>query len=86
MAPIGRLKDGGALAGSTLTMDVAFATMIKNFGMNPIDAVAMYCTRPAAYIGESSVGDFAVGKKANFLSFNEDWELQQVYFEGGLIS
>ena len=83
---VARLKDGGALAGSTLTMDVAFATMIKNFGMNPVDAVAMYCTRPAAYIGESSVGDFAVGKKANFLSFNEDWELRQVYFEGELIS
>lgn len=83
---VARLKDGGALAGSTLTMDVAFATMIKNFAMNPVDAVAMYCTRPAAYIGESSVGDFAVGKKANFLSFNEDWQLQQVYFQGELVS
>lgn len=83
---VARLKTGGALAGSTLTMDVAFANAIKLLGLNPVDAVAMYCTRPAAYIDDSSIGDIAVGKKANFLVMNEDWQLGQVYFAGELVS
>jgi N-acetylglucosamine-6-phosphate deacetylase len=83
---VARLIDGGALAGSTLTMDVAFATAAKDFGMNPVDAVAMYCTRPASYIGADNVGDIAVGKQANFLVMNEAWQLQQVYFAGQLVS
>lgn len=83
---VARLKEGGALAGSTLTMDKAFATAVNDLGMNPVDAVAMYCTRPASYIGAENVGDIAVGKKANFLVFGERWQLQQVYFEGALVS
>lgn len=83
---VARLKNGGALAGSTLTMDKAFNTAIKDFAMNPVDAVAMYCTRPAAYIGAEDVGDIAVGKQANFLVFDGDWNLEQVYFAGALVS
>ena len=46
----------------------------------------MYCTRPAALLGETSVGDIALGKKANFLVMDDGWKLQQVYFEGALVS
>lgn len=83
---VARLKGGTSLAGSTLTMDRAFATAIHDLGMNPIDAVAMYCTRPAAFLGETSVGDIALSKKANFVVMSQDWNLQQVYFEGELVS
>jgi N-acetylglucosamine-6-phosphate deacetylase len=83
---VARLKNGGALAGSTLTMDKAFSTAINVLGMNPVDAVAMYCTSPAAYLAAKDVGDIAVGKKANFLVMDEKWQLKQVYFEGGLVS
>jgi N-acetylglucosamine-6-phosphate deacetylase len=83
---VARLKGGTALAGSTLTMDRAFATAIKDFAINAVDAVAMYCTRPAALLGETSVGDIALGKKANFLVMDDGWKLQQVYFEGALVS
>ena len=83
---VARLKGGTALAGSTLTMDRAFATAIKDFAINAVDAVAMYCARPAALLGETSVGDIALGKKANFLVMDDGWKLQQVYFEGALVS
>jgi N-acetylglucosamine-6-phosphate deacetylase len=83
---VARLKGGTALAGSTLTMDRAFATAIEDFTIDPVDAVAMYCTRPAALIGETTVGDIALGKKANFVVLSDDWNLQQVYFEGELVS
>ncbi|MEY3400303.1 MAG: hypothetical protein RLZZ486_771 [Actinomycetota bacterium] len=83
---VARLKNGGALAGSTLTMDKAFATAINLLGMNPVDAVQMYCARPASYLDAAEVGDIAIGKKANFLVMNKDWQLKQVYFEGELVS
>ncbi len=83
---VARLKEGGALAGSTLTMDVAFATAVNDFGMNPVDGGAMFCARPAADIDEANVGDIAVGKRANFLVMDEAWKLQQVYFAGELVS
>lgn len=83
---IARLKSNGSLAGSTLTMDKAFSNAIHILGMNPIDAIAMYCTRPAAFLGEHEVGDIAVGKQANFLVMDESWQLQQVYLKGALVS
>ncbi|MBU3692872.1 MAG: amidohydrolase family protein [Candidatus Nanopelagicaceae bacterium] len=83
---VARLKTGGALAGSTLTMDKAFATAINLLGINPVDAVQMYCTRPAFYLAAKNVGDIAIGKKANFLVMNDEWQLKQVYFEGELVS
>ena len=83
---VARLRDGGALAGSTLTMDQAFANMVNLFGLSPVDAVATYCTRPAAYLKQSDVGDIAVGKRANFLVMDDKWALKQVYFAGQLVA
>lgn len=83
---VARLKGKESLAGSTLTMDKAFANAINILGLDPIDAISMYCTRPAAFLGEDQVGDIGVGKRANFLVMNEGWQLQQVYFGGMLVS
>lgn len=83
---VARLKDKGALAGSTLTMDRAFSNAIQNAGVAPLQAVQMYCSRPAQAIGETDVGDIAIGKRANFLVMDETWQLLQVYFEGELVS
>ncbi len=83
---VARLLDGGALAGSTLTMDQAFANMVNLLGLSPVDAVAAFCTRPAAYLKQSEVGDIAVGKRANFLVMGDKWSLKQVYFAGQLIA
>jgi N-acetylglucosamine-6-phosphate deacetylase len=51
-----------------------------------VNAVNIFSTNPAKLLGEDLVGDIAVGKKANFLTFDEKWNLNEVYFEGELVS
>jgi N-acetylglucosamine-6-phosphate deacetylase len=83
---VARLSSNGALAGSMLTMDKAFKNAMDNLDLNLVTAVNFFSTNPAKLLGEDLVGDIAVGKKANFLSFDEKWNLNEVYFEGELVS
>lgn len=54
------------LAGSTLTMDVAFLNLINNFGISPTEAVKMTATRAAEIISAKDFGAISVGKLAKF--------------------
>lgn len=83
---VARLTSNGALAGSMLTMDKAFKNAMDNLGLELVTAVNFFSTNPAKLLGENLVGDIAVGKKANFLTFDEKWNLNEVYFEGDLVS
>jgi len=83
---VARLSSNGALAGSMLTMDKAFKNAMDNLGLDLVNAVNIFSTNPAKLLGEDLLGDIAVGKKANFLSFDEKWKLNEVYFEGELVS
>jgi len=83
---VARLSSTGALAGSMLTMDKAFKNAMNSLNLELITAVNFFSTNPAKLLGETLVGDIAVGKKANFLTFDEKWNLNEVYFEGELVS
>ena len=83
---VARLSSTGALAGSMLTMDKAFKNAMNSLNLELITAVNFFSTNPAKLLGENLVGDIAVGKKANFLTFDEKWNLNEVYFEGELVS
>ena len=83
---VARLSSNGALAGSMLTMDQAFKSAMVNLGLDIVTAVNFFSANPAKLLGEDIVGDIAVGKKANFLNFDEKWNLNEVYFEGELVS
>jgi len=83
---VARLSSTGALAGSMLTMDKAFKNAMNSLNLELITAVNFFSTNPAELLGETLVGDIAVGKKANFLTFDEKWNLTEVYFEGELVS
>jgi N-acetylglucosamine-6-phosphate deacetylase len=83
---VARLSSNGALAGSMLTMDKAFKNAMDNLDIDLVNAVNIFSTNPAKLLGEDLLGDIAVGKKANFLTFDEKWNLNEVYFEGELVS
>jgi N-acetylglucosamine-6-phosphate deacetylase len=83
---IARLSSNGALAGSMLTMDRAFKNAMENLGLDLSQAIKAFSTNPARAIGQEDVGDIAVGRKANFLLLDQDWNLKQVYFEGELVA
>jgi N-acetylglucosamine-6-phosphate deacetylase len=62
------LAGGGSLAGSTLTMDVAFRNLVKSCGLGVLDAVAAACTRPAELLGLGDVtGRLATGFAADLV-------------------
>jgi N-acetylglucosamine-6-phosphate deacetylase len=83
---VARLSSNGALAGSMLTMDQAFKNAMVNLELDLVTAVNFFSTNPAKLLGEDHVGDIAVGTKANFLTFDQEWNLNEVYFEGELVS
>lgn len=67
---IARLTSNGALAGSTLTMEEAFLNFINKDGADLVTAVHASSTLPAKVLGLDNVGEIAVGKKANILTFD----------------
>jgi len=66
------LADGGSLAGSTLTMDLAFRNLVRSCGLGVLDAVAAACTRPAALLGLADVtGRLAAGLAADIVLLDD---------------
>jgi len=71
-----RLKDGGALAGSVLTMNRAVANIIQWTGLPVNAAVRMASLNPAWVLGISEeVGSIEVGKLANMAVFDRDFNV-----------
>ncbi|AHI01974.1 N-acetylglucosamine-6-phosphate deacetylase [Kutzneria albida] len=74
---------GGSLAGSTLTMDRAFANFVLSCGMSVPEAVAATATRPAELIGLADrVGAIRPGLRADFVVLDEEFKVRDVYRAG----
>jgi N-acetylglucosamine-6-phosphate deacetylase len=80
-----RLVEGGSLAGSTLTMDVAFRAIVERFHRTPLEAVQATATRPAAVLKRTDIGVIAPGARANLLLWNEH-ALARVMVDGGWVA
>lgn len=72
---VARLDSNGSLAGSTLTMDVAFRNFYRS-GASLAQCVRAASTLPAKTLGLSSVGSIAVGKKADLIEASEDLDFK----------
>jgi N-acetylglucosamine-6-phosphate deacetylase len=68
---IARLDSNGSLAGSTLTMDLAFINLLKS-GSSLSQAVSAASTLPARTLGLNDVGSISVGKKAHLLELTSE--------------
>lgn len=80
-----RLVDGGSLAGSTLTMDAAFRTIMRRFQRSPLEAVEATATRPARMLRRPDLGMIAPGARADLLVWKDD-SLSGVMQEGRWIA
>ncbi|MGH8774325.1 MAG: N-acetylglucosamine-6-phosphate deacetylase [Jiangellaceae bacterium] len=80
---VARLVEGGAIAGSTLTMDRAFRFVVEA-GVAVEDAVLMASTTPATLLGLADrVGSIAVGLDADLVILDGSFDRQAVMARGG---
>jgi len=74
------------LAGSRLTMDVAFRNFMTHTGVSVPELFRMASTTPARAVGaDRMVGSIEPGKYADLVLLDEDLRLQQVIFRGTFV-
>lgn len=77
-----RLAEGGALAGSVLTLDRALCNALAA-GIQLPRASALVSAAPARYLGLADRGELAVGKRADIVELGDDYNVEQVFVAGG---
>ena len=76
----------GNLSGSRLTMDVVCQNFVRHTKSSIFDTFLAAAANPAKAIGMySEIGSIAVGKKANLVLTDDNFNIKKVIFEGGLI-
>ena len=78
---VARLADGGAIAGSTLTLDLAVRVAVAA-GVRLEDALRAVTENPAAYLRLPDVGRFAPGCRADAVVLSEDLDVARVLYGG----
>ncbi|MGL4232681.1 MAG: N-acetylglucosamine-6-phosphate deacetylase [Casimicrobium sp.] len=76
-----RLPDG-TLAGSTLTMDIAFRNLIDVLQLDLVNAARRTSTFACDYLNLTDRGRIASGMYADLVVMDRDLKVQQVYAEG----
>ncbi|PQP81040.1 N-acetylglucosamine-6-phosphate deacetylase [Paenibacillus sp. PCH8] len=78
-----RLKEGGALAGSTLTMIRGFRYLVQEVGMSLNAASRAASLTPARLLGiDHRTGSLAQGKQADFVLLNAELDIEGVWVKG----
>jgi N-acetylglucosamine-6-phosphate deacetylase len=74
----------GTLAGSVLTMDAAFRTLVERIGFSLVDAATMCATTPARELGLVGHGLLAVDAAADVVVLDAQLAVVQTYVGGQL--
>ena len=74
--------EDGTLAGSVLTMDGAFRTLVTRVGLSLPDAARMCATTPAAELGLADTGSLAPGFLADLVVLGPGLTVRQTYISG----
>jgi len=78
-----RLRDGGALAGSVLTLNKSVRNIIQWTGLPVPQAVRMASLTPARVLGlDSEMGSIEAGKLANLAVFDQDFNVVSTILRG----
>jgi len=76
------ILDDGTLAGSTLTMDGAFGTIVAGFGFSVAEAAVMCSTTPARELGLTGFGVIAEGGIADIVVLNRQFQVVRTFIDG----
>jgi N-acetylglucosamine-6-phosphate deacetylase len=74
--------DDGTVAGSVLTMDGAFRTLVRLAGVSVVGAARLCASNPARQLGLSHTGRIAVGLTADLTVLDRELRVQQTYIGG----
>ena len=74
--------DEGTLAGSTLTMDRAFKTIVTVFGFTVLEAATVCSTTPARVLGLSEFGVLAEGAHADLVVLDRSFRVVRTFVGG----
>ena len=74
--------DEGTLAGSTLTMDRAFQTIVNTFGFSVAEACVLCATTPAKELGLAGFGLLAEGAFADIVILNRQFHVLRTLIDG----
>lgn len=83
---VARLVDGGAIAGSTLTMDRAVEHSIDVGVGQPEDVIFAATARPAQALSLAGVGTLAAGSRADMVLLAEDHRVVEVWAGGAPVA
>jgi N-acetylglucosamine-6-phosphate deacetylase len=72
----------GTLAGSRLTMDGAFRTLVNRMGIPVVDAAYVCATSPARQLGLTRTGEIAVGMAADVAVLTRTLGVAATYVDG----
>jgi N-acetylglucosamine-6-phosphate deacetylase len=75
----------GTLAGSVLTMDRAFETLVARVGFSPVEAAMMCATTPARELGLIGYGAIVAGGIADLVVLDAQFAVVQTYVGGRLV-
>lgn len=76
--------EDGTLAGSILTMDGAFRTLVRHLGVSLVDAARLCATTPARQVGLRETGRIEVGQVADLAVLDEGLRIRQTFVQGEL--
>lgn len=79
---VARLVDGGAIAGSTLTMAVAVRHAIEAAGVEPAAVLRAATSAPAAMVEADEVGVLRAGALADAVVLDDAWSVRGVLRRG----
>jgi N-acetylglucosamine-6-phosphate deacetylase len=77
--------EDGTLAGSVLTMDQAFARLVRDMRVSPVDAATVCATSPARALGLQGFGVIAPGATADLAVLGPDFTVRQSWIGGVLV-
>lgn len=83
---VARLVEGGSIAGSTLTMDVAVRRAVRELGLSLPEASVIASRTPARLLGlDGELGSVAVGKRADLVVLDAELAVTAVMKRGDWI-
>ncbi len=74
--------DEGTLAGSTLTMDRAFKTIVTAFGLSIVDAATLCASTPARELGLTGFGVIARDAVADLVVLDRAFRVRHTFIDG----